>query len=546
MRRSTFVGAELESALTRSCSMLNTALCSSLNKMATVASGTDEQARELDDDPRPRAGADVPHQAGRQKVEVRAVDGVDLDVAEGEVVGFLGPNGAGKTTTLRMLVTLLGPTAGTATVAGYDVVRESEQVRRSIGYVSQAGGTSARPAPVTRSSTTACSTACRRRRRGRRGQELFDELQLDGLWERMPKNMSGGQKRRLDIVDGADPRPDAGLPRRADHRARPAGPGQPVAAHRRPARAARRHGLPHHPLPRRGRRAQRPDHDHRPGPDRRLRHRRQPQGAGRPATWSTSRSRTPSRWPWPPSGWPHRQSARRDASRSTATTCGPGSLAPARRCPGLLRDLAAPTSPSSRSRSLRPTLDDVFLTLTGRSLRDAEAPAGNPGRPDLEGGADMSSCASPHRVPPPAADEPAQPGLGDHRPDAADPLPAAVRPAAQAADPAVRRRQRLDLLRARHAGPARHVRRLLRRLRADLRVARRRHRGRAGHPREPHRPAHGPAVPRPAPAARPGAGPGRARLLGRHGGASARRGARRRCSPLLSAAPVPRPPTPWP
>ena len=77
---------------------------------------------------------------GKEKKEVRAVDGVDLDVAEGEVVGFLGPNGAGKTTTLRMLTTLLRPDAGTATVAGHDVVKESEQVRRSIGYVSQAGG----------------------------------------------------------------------------------------------------------------------------------------------------------------------------------------------------------------------------------------------------------------------------------------------------------------------------------------------------------------------------------------------------------------------
>ena len=80
--------------------------------------------------------------AGRKKVEVSAVDGVDLDVAEGEVVGFLGPNGAGKTTTLRMLTTLLRPTAGTATVAGYDVVKRVQEVRRSIGYVSQAGGVS--------------------------------------------------------------------------------------------------------------------------------------------------------------------------------------------------------------------------------------------------------------------------------------------------------------------------------------------------------------------------------------------------------------------
>ena len=77
----------------------------------------------------------------RNKKEVHAVKGVDLDVAEGEVVGFLGPNGAGKTTTLRMLVTLLKPTAGTARVAGYDVATEQVQVRRSIGYCSQVGST---------------------------------------------------------------------------------------------------------------------------------------------------------------------------------------------------------------------------------------------------------------------------------------------------------------------------------------------------------------------------------------------------------------------
>ena len=99
---------------------------------------------------------------GKNAEEVHAVDGVDLDVAEGEVVGFLGPNGAGKTTTLRMLTTLIQPTAGTATVAGYDVVKESVQVRRSIGYVSQVGSTfSAARSPGTRSSTTGCSTGCR-------------------------------------------------------------------------------------------------------------------------------------------------------------------------------------------------------------------------------------------------------------------------------------------------------------------------------------------------------------------------------------------------
>ena len=77
---------------------------------------------------------------GKNSKEVRAVDGVDLHVGAGEVVGFLGPNGAGKTTTLRMLTTLLRPTAGSATVAGYDVVAEPVQVRRSIGYLSASTG----------------------------------------------------------------------------------------------------------------------------------------------------------------------------------------------------------------------------------------------------------------------------------------------------------------------------------------------------------------------------------------------------------------------
>src|SRR3712207_9059322 len=76
---------------------------------------------------------------GRQRREVRAVDGVDLDIEDGEVVGFLGPNGAGKTTTLRMLTTLLRPTAGEASGAGYDVVRQTVAGRRSIRHGPQAG-----------------------------------------------------------------------------------------------------------------------------------------------------------------------------------------------------------------------------------------------------------------------------------------------------------------------------------------------------------------------------------------------------------------------
>jgi len=145
---------------------------------------------------------------GKNAKEVRAVDGVDLDVHEGEVVGFLGPNGAGKTTTLRMLTTLLRPTAGSATVAGHDVVRESVQVRRSIGYVSQVGSTFSGAFAGDEVVDHGMLYGMSRADAVRRGQELFAQLQLDGLWKRMPKNMSGGQKRRLDVVMGLihDPR----------------------------------------------------------------------------------------------------------------------------------------------------------------------------------------------------------------------------------------------------------------------------------------------------------------------------------------------------
>src|SRR2546428_12716972 len=69
--------------------------------------------------------------------EIQAVAGVDFDVRRGEVFGFLGPNGAGKTTTINMLCTLAHPTAGQASVAGYDVVKQRDEVRRNIGLVFQ-------------------------------------------------------------------------------------------------------------------------------------------------------------------------------------------------------------------------------------------------------------------------------------------------------------------------------------------------------------------------------------------------------------------------
>ena len=138
----------------------------------------------------------------KRKQEVHAVVGVDLDVEAGEIVGFLGPNGAGKTTTLRMLTTLLEPTAGTATVAGCDLIADPVGVRRRIGYVSQSGSTypdaRAGEEVVDHARLYGMSTA----EATERGKQLFGDFDLEGLWERQPKTLSGGQRRRLDIVVG--------------------------------------------------------------------------------------------------------------------------------------------------------------------------------------------------------------------------------------------------------------------------------------------------------------------------------------------------------
>ena len=133
---------------------------------------------------------------------VEAVRGLDLDVAEGELVAFLGPNGAGKSTSVRMLTTLIAPTSGTARVGGHDVVSEPAAVRRKIGYVGQ--GTGSGPYHRVRDELVTQGRAQRMTRAvaEERADLLMGRLELDGLADRLASTLSGGQKRRLDVALG--------------------------------------------------------------------------------------------------------------------------------------------------------------------------------------------------------------------------------------------------------------------------------------------------------------------------------------------------------
>ena len=137
---------------------------------------------------------------GSGEREIRAVDGVDLKVEHGEIFGFLGPNGAGKSTTVRMLTTLLRPTGGSATVAGFDVVTEADDVRRSIGVALQDAAIDPLMTGSELLHLQAVLYGLPKADHVTRVRDLLDRVGLSAAGDRRVGTYSGGMRRRLDLA----------------------------------------------------------------------------------------------------------------------------------------------------------------------------------------------------------------------------------------------------------------------------------------------------------------------------------------------------------
>jgi len=131
-----------------------------------------------------------------------AVDGISFAVEEGEIFGLLGPNGAGKSTLIRMLVTLLPPTAGTALVGGFDIIKQADDVRRAIGVIPQAMTSDLELSVEENLLIYAKLYGVPREKRQRLIPELLEAVELLQWKDKQVKNLSGGMRRRVEIARG--------------------------------------------------------------------------------------------------------------------------------------------------------------------------------------------------------------------------------------------------------------------------------------------------------------------------------------------------------
>ncbi|NPC96923.1 ATP-binding cassette domain-containing protein [Nocardioides sp. zg-DK7169] len=306
----------------------------------------------------------------RHKRTVEAVRALDLEVGAGELVAFLGPNGAGKSTTLRMLTTLLPPTSGSAEVAGFDVVTQRRDVRRSIGYVGQ--GNAAAHAQRGRDELVCQGRAfgLSRARARERASELLHDFDLTEQADRPVSTLSGGQRRRLDVAIGLVHAPPLMF---LDEPSTGLDPQNRVNLQEQVLRLHREHGttvvLTTHYLEEADSIADRViviDHGSVIADDTAARLKAGlgdlvSLGFDSPDAAATAADRA--------ARLPGADVTLRDSEVQVRVAHGRALV------PGLVVDLAGSGAPVTRLEVVGPTLDDVFLDLTGRSLRDA---AGEP------------------------------------------------------------------------------------------------------------------------------------------------------------------------
>ena len=298
--------------------------------------------------------------------DVRAVDGIDLSVARGELVALLGPNGAGKSTTLRMLTTLIPPTSGTASVAGFDVVRQQREVRQRIGYIGQGNGAGhsqrGRDELISQGRCYGMSVRAARLRAG----ELIDSLGLGEVADRTVATLSGGQRRRLDIAMGLIHAPGLLF---LDEPSTGLDPQNRANLQEHILRLRAEHGttivLTTHYLDEADSMAERVivvDHGRIIADDSPARLKATQVGdtvlLGFDTLDETSRAAAVLRG---------RDLVAYGKQLKIRTQGGP------RQVPGMLEDLRSAGVPAASVEVVRPTLDDVFLQLTGRSLREGGA-----------------------------------------------------------------------------------------------------------------------------------------------------------------------------
>ncbi|HLT20838.1 MAG TPA: ATP-binding cassette domain-containing protein, partial [Thermomicrobiales bacterium] len=144
---------------------------------------------------------------GSGEEQVRALDGLDLSVPEGSVLGLLGPNGAGKTTTVRILATLLRPDAGRATVAGFDIFKEAQQLRSIIGLSGQYAAVDENLTARENLTMFGRLYQLPKREARKRADELLEQFDLVAAADRPVKGYSGGMRRRLDLASALIGRP---------------------------------------------------------------------------------------------------------------------------------------------------------------------------------------------------------------------------------------------------------------------------------------------------------------------------------------------------